>query len=756
MAQINLETALQTINRAVTEHSSATDAQLEDYMMELINSNGEIIDKQPLSRLRDFVYNYLVTNKASDLADLVNSFNPIAFTEFPYLDSAAFFSRSTACGKQIEGNTATIKAFKGNTIAWNQLVQNGDFVDSSKWTLGNSTKMSLSISNNIATITNISGEEVSGETAGIRNTYVGVILSGHKYYVSLEYKASYDDAVCYINWCGLSTYKSLISSNTWYKVSGILTGTENPSRTSLFVRTNTAKPVPVGGNYQVKNVNLIDFTLMFGSGNEPSTAEEFEAMFPLDYYDYNAGGLLNNNMTHFVSSGTDASGFTFTDTLPIPVTQLTGKLNGAGESVTIFPDGLRSAGNAYDVIEKVDGQWYGVVNVGCVDMGTLNWSSETHSSSGNTRFYSAVPEKTYTDTVGRNSITSTRYVYNTAPIGYNTNYVDKTISGYTNDRIYLLDSSYTEAAALKAGLDGIMLNYQCTTKRYLLDTEFQSLLDTYRVANGGTEMILPVNNTSVLTTAPASFDFEYRVIDNEVKRICVQNWGGNYVDGEITKYEASQVTGIGNVFVGNTNITNFNELKYFTGLTWFRVSNSEGIFKNSSLEYVKFPDNAKNLGLALYDATKVKSVDLTNVTASDISLYYFVCSSKSTKSAISEVKLPGTTYTNIAYAFYNADLVSLIIDGTADFSKITSGNYARAFDYCTSFTTISGAITGIKYSISIPQSPLTRASALVLINGLDTVSTTQTITFSATTYALLTSDDIAIATGKGWTVASAS
>ena len=32
-----------------------------------------------------------------------------------------------------------------------------------------------------------------------------------------------------------------------------------------------------------------DLTEMFGAGNEPSTVEEFRALFPLDYYAYNAG-----------------------------------------------------------------------------------------------------------------------------------------------------------------------------------------------------------------------------------------------------------------------------------------------------------------------------------------------------------------------------------------------------------------------------------------------------------------------------------
>ena len=48
---------------------------------------------------------------------------------------------------------------------------------------------------------------------------------------------------------------------------------------------------------------LIDLTLMFGAGNEPSTVAEFEALYPLPYYDYNAGTLVNNAATGLKTVG---------------------------------------------------------------------------------------------------------------------------------------------------------------------------------------------------------------------------------------------------------------------------------------------------------------------------------------------------------------------------------------------------------------------------------------------------------------------
>lgn len=50
-------------------------------------------------------------------------------------------------------------------------------------------------------------------------------------------------------------------------------------------------------------VNIIDLTQMFGSGNEPSTVEEFEKMFSLDYYPYNEGTLMSMGTSEVVEQG---------------------------------------------------------------------------------------------------------------------------------------------------------------------------------------------------------------------------------------------------------------------------------------------------------------------------------------------------------------------------------------------------------------------------------------------------------------------
>ena len=51
---------------------------------------------------------------------------------------------------------------------------------------------------------------------------------------------------------------------------------------------------------------IFDLTLMFGAGNEPTSVEEFNALFPKPYYEYNAGELLSCQSNKLVSVGYNA------------------------------------------------------------------------------------------------------------------------------------------------------------------------------------------------------------------------------------------------------------------------------------------------------------------------------------------------------------------------------------------------------------------------------------------------------------------
>lgn len=58
-------------------------------------------------------------------------------------------------------------------------------------------------------------------------------------------------------------------------------------------------------------LQLFDLTAMFGSGNEPASVEEFEKMFPTDYYPYNTGEVVSAGTESIVEQGKNL--FDYTD-----------------------------------------------------------------------------------------------------------------------------------------------------------------------------------------------------------------------------------------------------------------------------------------------------------------------------------------------------------------------------------------------------------------------------------------------------------
>ena len=80
--------------------------------------------------------------------------------------------------------------------------------------------------------------------------------------------------------------------------------------------------------------------------------------------------------------------------------------------------------------------------------------------------------------------------------------------------------------------------------------------------------------------------------DANVKALCVANWDTDN-DGELSTEEAAAVTTLGTVFKGKTNITTFDELRYFTGVTTI----GEYAFSGSSIgPTLTIPGTVKIIG----------------------------------------------------------------------------------------------------------------------------------------------------------------
>lgn len=246
----------------------------------------------------------------------------------------------------------------------------------------------------------------------------------------------------------------------------------------------------------LENVRLIDLTQMFGSGNEPATPDDFAKRLGYDsiddvpYIPYNEGEIVSSF----------AEGIKTTDT--------EGKVSERKWSETLkkyFPDGLKSAGSAYDEITPTKA----VKRVGMLNLGEIKWSQ---GGSGDRTSW--VPDtfnlkgKAVTaPTIALLSpIRCAKYITDSAN-RVESQTTDKTIALNGGYWIYIYDSAYKTATPeqFKQSLQGVMLYYEMATPE---ETTYDELNLTEQVAEGGTEEAII---TEGKTSTPLRADIVYPI-----------------------------------------------------------------------------------------------------------------------------------------------------------------------------------------------------------------------------------------------------
>lgn len=191
-------------------------------------------------------------------------------------DSTEAYQKTVPSGAKL----MSIKNISGKTIVWNQLIKNGE-----------------------------SEKEMTCTDADDYVSYradFDVPVVGRKYLVSFECYMERTDVSFLL---GLGNYFASVKlnniSNAWTKISRIVTVTsiEIPHKFFYIYFNAVPRTMEVGDSVKVRNVEVFDLTKMFGSGNEPATVEEFEAMFPGEGYSYNAGELLSAGVNEIVERG---------------------------------------------------------------------------------------------------------------------------------------------------------------------------------------------------------------------------------------------------------------------------------------------------------------------------------------------------------------------------------------------------------------------------------------------------------------------
>ena len=202
--------------------------------------------------------------------------------------------------------------------------------------------------------------------------------------------------------------------------------------------------------------------------------------------------------------------------------------------------------------------------------------------------------------------------------------------------------------------------------------------------------------------------------DAAVKQICVQNWDTNG-DGEISEAEAAAVKELGTVFYGNTLITSFDELRYFTNLVEIGNSAFEGC---CGLTSVTIPNSVFSiLGGAFSRCSGLTSVTIPNSVTS-IEMHAFSGCSALTSLTISN------SVTSIGQQSFKGciSLTSLTIP------KSLTSIGSSAFYGCSALTSIKVETGNVKYDSRNNCNALIETASNKLIIGCNNTVIPSTVT----------------------------
>ena len=369
-------------------------------------------------------------------------------------------SRKAGGNNQIEDGSASIKRIKGYSMVMNQKI----FLTNGKEYTHNGVTATVQENRILITgkATNIAYISLSTLTA-LAKIYSSI--PNHKYIALSDLSAS----------LGLKAYfNDDLQQQKW---NDIITAGSTSGKTNL--------QIPRGFDADTNEIkfyfNLIDLTQMFGSGNEPTTPDDFAKRLGYDsiddvpYIPYNEGEIVSSF----------AEGIKTTDT--------EGKVSERKWSETLkkyFHDGLKSAGSVYDEITPTKA----VKRIKTLDLGELRWGYTNEEVAKNSFFSERLFDSSIEGQQIRNYIISHESLLDKSsiPLFWEGSLIIRTAADYDN------------ISDLKNALSGVKFYFEYIQEEYTYD----ELNLTEQVAEGGMEEAII---TEGKTSTPLRADIVYPI-----------------------------------------------------------------------------------------------------------------------------------------------------------------------------------------------------------------------------------------------------
>ena len=239
-------------------------------------------------------------------------------------------SRTAGGNNAVESGDALIKSIKGNSLVYSQLCNfaevGADLIKADGCLISqelDAYRIEL---------------KIDSSSYNVRISTSTKIKAGHKYLFNVDVQSKKDFTLAF----GLAnnTFLKVSDAKNWKRISAISQQSSDFNYGRLWFGTNRGELL-TGDIVYIKNTMYIDLTQMFGTGNEPTTAEEFahrlgyDSIEQIPYLPYNEGEIVSCNAEGIRT--TDAEGDTY-------------ERSWATTLHEYFPRGLQSVGNVYDEI----------------------------------------------------------------------------------------------------------------------------------------------------------------------------------------------------------------------------------------------------------------------------------------------------------------------------------------------------------------------------------------------------------------------
>ena len=181
------------------------------------------------------------------------------------------FRESAGVGNSIEDGTAEVVELLGDSVVWNNKRNIITSLDNYGYACYNN--------GNKVVLKNVSASTPDYGNMGIIDGFLPI--AGHKYVALTDSNLNL----------------SINSANGFVLATNTIGTAPSLNYTMMYVRTETAPSISVGASVEF-NLVIVDLTLMFGVGNEPSSIDDFYARIPqgIDLNSYNEGEVIGVNM----------------------------------------------------------------------------------------------------------------------------------------------------------------------------------------------------------------------------------------------------------------------------------------------------------------------------------------------------------------------------------------------------------------------------------------------------------------------------